>query len=57
MKLISPTEYVVQAAELVRTAKRRVYLVSMVMADHPNTNELLTAIKAAAQRGVDQHHG
>jgi cardiolipin synthase len=53
MKLISPTEYVVQAAELVRTAKHRVYLVSMVMADHPNTNELLTAIKAAAQRGVE----
>ncbi len=52
MKLVSPIEYVAQAAELVRNAKERVYLTSMVMADHPNTNELLTAIKAAAQRGV-----
>ncbi len=53
MKLISPTEYVVQAAELVRHAKKRVYLISMVMADHPNTNELLVAVKEAAKRGVE----
>ena len=55
MKLISPTEYVAQAAELVRNAKERVYLISMVMADHPNTNELMSAIKAAAKRGVIVH--
>jgi cardiolipin synthase len=53
MKLVSPTEYVAQAAELVRNAKKRVYLISMVMADHPNTNELLTATKEAAMRGVE----
>jgi cardiolipin synthase len=52
MKLVSPIEYVAQAAELVRNAKKRVYLVSMVMADHPNTNELLTAIKSTAERGI-----
>jgi cardiolipin synthase len=52
MKLVSPIEYVAQAAALVRNAKVRVYLTSMVMADHPNTNELLVAIKDAAQRGV-----
>jgi cardiolipin synthase len=52
MKLVSPQEYVAQAAELVRHAKNRVYLISMVMADHPNTNELFTEIKLAAQRGV-----
>jgi len=55
MKLVTPNEYVAQAAELVRNAKDRVYLISMVMADHPNTNELFTAIKAAAQRGVTVH--
>ncbi|MFZ1301974.1 MAG: phospholipase D-like domain-containing protein [Candidatus Microsaccharimonas sp.] len=53
MKLLLPTEYVAQAAELVRNAQKRVFLISMVMADHPNTNELLTAAKEAAQRGVD----
>jgi cardiolipin synthase len=53
MKLVSPTEYVAQASKLVRNAKKRVYLISMVMADHPNTNELFTEIKAAAKRGVE----
>lgn len=53
MKLVSPTEYVAQAAELVRNAKTRVYLISMVMADHPHTNELMTAMKDAAKRGVE----
>lgn len=53
MKLLSPTEYVADAAQLVRNAKKRVYLISMVMADHPNTNELLSAVKEAAKRGVE----
>jgi cardiolipin synthase len=53
MKLVTPHEYVAQAAALVRSAKKRVYLISMVMADHPNTDELFTEIKAAAQRGVE----
>jgi len=53
MKLVTPNEYVAQAAALVRNAKKRVYLISMVMADHPKTNELFTEIKAAAKRGVE----
>jgi len=53
MKLVTPNEYVAQAAALVRNAKKRVYLISMVMADHPNTNELFTELKAAAKRGVE----
>lgn len=52
MDLVSPTEYVAQAAELVRHAKKRVYLISMVMSDNPNTNELFNEIKKAAQRGI-----
>lgn len=55
MKLISPTEYVAQAADLVRNAKERVYLISMVMADHPNTNELFSEVKKAALRGIEVH--
>ena len=51
--MISPTEYVAQAADLVRHAKKRVYLISMVMADHPSTNELLVAAQQAAKRGVE----
>ena len=53
MNLISPTEYVAQAAELVRGAQKRVFLISMVMADHPHTNELFAALKDAARRGVE----
>lgn len=52
MKLVTPHEYVAQAAELVRNAQERVYLISMVMSDHPNTNELFQEIKNAAQRGI-----
>ncbi len=53
MKLITPTEYVSQAAELVRNAKERVYLISMVLADHPSTNELFSELKKAAERGIE----
>jgi len=53
MKLVTPNEYVAQAAELVRNAKTRVYLISMVIADHPNTNELFSELKRAAQRGIE----
>lgn len=52
MKLISPAEYITQAAELVRTAQHRVLLLSMVIADHPNTHELIAEVEAAARRGV-----
>lgn len=55
MKLISPTQYVSQAAEAVRNAKKRVYLISMVIADHDNTHELIAELEAAARRGVEVH--
>src|SRR4051812_45609091 len=52
MKLISPSDYIHQAAELMKTATKRVYLISMVVADHPETHELMAALEDAARRGV-----
>ena len=55
MKLVLPSDYVSQATELVKKAKHRVFLISMVVADHPATHELITAIEEAARRGVKVH--
>jgi len=52
MKLVLPPAYVAQASELVRKATKRVFLISMVVADHPATHELIAAIEEAAMRGV-----
>jgi len=52
MKLVLPPDYVHQATELVKKAKHRVFLISMVVADHPATHELLAALEDAARRGV-----
>lgn len=53
MKLVYPKEYVKEASELARLAKKRIYLLSMVIADHPNTNELIVELENAAKRGVE----
>lgn len=53
MKLLLPSEYVKQASADIRKATRRVFLISMVIADHPETHELITELKAAARRGVN----
>jgi len=52
MKLVLPTEYVAQATKLVKKAKKRVFLISMVIADHPATHELIEELMNAARRGV-----
>lgn len=52
VKLISPTQYVREATEAVASATKRVYLMSMVIADHEATQPLITALEAAARRGV-----
>jgi cardiolipin synthase len=52
MKLLLPLDYVRQATELVRKAEKRIFLIAMVIADHPATHELLAAIEDAARRGV-----
>lgn len=52
MQLVPPTDYVTQATALVNKARHRVFLISMVIADHPATHELIAAIENAARRGV-----
>lgn len=53
MKLVLPEDYVRQATDLVNKAKKRVYLIAMVVADHPATHDLMEALKKAAERGVN----
>lgn len=53
VKLISPTQYVREAAAAVDKAKTRVYLMSMVIADHESTRPLMAAVEEAAKRGVE----
>lgn len=52
MKLVLPLEYVKQATELVKQAQTRIFLISMVIADHPATHDLMVALEDAARRGV-----
>lgn len=52
MKLISPTEYISQAAEAARHATDHIHLISLVIADHNNTHELIKELELAAKRGV-----
>ena len=55
MQLILPKDYVRQATDFINKAEHRVSLISMVIAEHDNTKELLQALKDAAQRGVEVH--
>lgn len=52
MKLVLPTAYIQQATELINKAEKRVFLIAMVIADHPATHELMVALEGAARRGV-----
>lgn len=52
MKLISPSQYIREATAAVTNAKTRVYVLSMVIADHEATRPLVSALEAAAKRGI-----
>lgn len=52
MKLVLPPDYVSQATALIKKATKRIYLIAMVIADHPATHELMVALEEAAKRGV-----
>jgi len=52
MKLVLPMDYVEQATKLIKRAKKRVFLMSMVVADHPATHQLIEELMNAAKRGV-----
>lgn len=53
VKLLSPAQYIREATAAVNSATRRVYLMSMVIADHEETRPLIEALEAAAQRGLE----
>jgi cardiolipin synthase len=53
VQLISPVKYVRDATEAVNRATKRVYLMSMVIADHKSTHSLIEALENAALRGVN----
>ena len=53
MHLLSPTQYIHQATQAVDKATERVYLLSMVIADHEATHPLIVALENAARRGVE----
>lgn len=52
-KLILPDEYVKNATEHIKKARQRVALLTMVLVDDSATDELLDALCAAAERGVE----
>lgn len=52
VKLLLPTEYIMRAAAAAREAKDSIYILSMVIADHPETHPLIVELKNAAERGV-----
>ncbi|HEU4830615.1 MAG TPA: phospholipase D-like domain-containing protein, partial [Candidatus Saccharimonadales bacterium] len=51
-QLLLPVDYVNDAANHIRNAKTRVSFLSMVVADDVVTNEFITALTDAAERGV-----
>ncbi|MFZ1249915.1 MAG: phospholipase D-like domain-containing protein [Candidatus Microsaccharimonas sp.] len=53
MKLIPSSQYILEATEAVRHAQKRVYLQSLVLADHPETHSLIVELDAAARRGIE----
>lgn len=52
VKLLSPNQYVREATAATSRAKSRVYVASMVLANHEATRPLIESLKAAAERGV-----
>lgn len=53
VKLLSPTQYIAEATRLAQKAEKRIYLISIVIADHPNTHSLIDELEKAATRGVE----
>lgn len=52
-KLILPQEYVENATKQIKKAKKRVALLTMVLVHDSSTDELIDALCAAAERGVE----
>lgn len=52
VKLLLPADYISDATKNIKTAQKRISLLSMVVADDETTNELIDALSEAAKRGV-----
>lgn len=51
-ELLLPEEYIKDVTKHLKSAKERVYLLSMIVADDNSTNKLVDALCEAAERGV-----
>ena len=51
-QLLLPTDYVHDATEHIKAAKKRVSFLSMIVADDTTTDKLIDALSAASERGV-----
>lgn len=54
-ELLSPQEYIADATRRITEARRRVRVIALTIADERETEALLDALTAAAERGVDVH--
>lgn len=52
IKLLSAADYVTHATAAIQSAKQRVYVIALVIADHSATHNFMTALVEAAERGV-----
>jgi cardiolipin synthase len=52
-ELLLPAAYVADVTKHIKLAKKRVCLLSMILADDSSTDELVDELSAAAERGVD----
>lgn len=51
-ELLLPADYIADVTKHIKLAKKRVCLLSMIVADDKTTNELVDSLSAAAERGV-----
>lgn len=51
-KLLLPAEYIADATQMIRTAKHRVSILSMLVTDDDTTSSFIQELAAAAQRGI-----
>jgi cardiolipin synthase len=55
MKLLPAKEFIADATKQIQSAKNRVAVLAMVVADNPATHDFFEALFDAARRGVDVH--
>src|SRR5690606_29120677 len=53
--LLPARDYIADATDRIRHARRRVYVMALTIAHESHTNDLIDALVDAARRGVDVH--